>query len=301
MWPSSRNREENHVIKTILIPTSGSSTDATVFTTALALARPLAAHLGFYHVRLTPGEAAARAPHMAFCMGSGMTSALADLHEEADLLAAAAAAHFKNFCQRHSITVRSAPGFAETVSASWCEEIDRPASRLMFHARHSDLIVLARPQHVDYMPSTLIEDLLIGCGRPIVIAPDSAPDGGIGTIIVGWKETPESARALTASLPLLERAKKVVLVSVTEGDTVMPQTLKHLVWQLAWHGIAAEARIVEGKASEAPGLLARAAAEFNADLLVVGGYGHRPLRELVFGGVTQSLIENAKLPVFMLH
>lgn len=289
------------MIKTILVPTSGSSTDDSVFTTALALARPLAAHLGFYHVRLTTGEAASQAPHAAFCVGSGLTPALAYLHEEEDLLAATAAAHFKDFCKSHSVAVRSAPGFAETVSASWCEEIDSPASRLMFHARHSDLIVLARPHHIDYMPSRLIEDLLIGSGRPIVIAPDSAPKGSIDTIVVGWKETPEAARALTAALPLLERAKKVVLVSVTEGGSVMPQTLKHLAWQLAWHGIAAEPCVIEAKASEAATALSRTAADIHADLLVIGGYGHRPLREFVLGGVTQSLIKNAKLPVFILH
>ena len=276
------------MIKTILVPTSGSSTDESVFTTALALARPLTAHLGFYHVRLTTGEAAARAPHVAFCVGSGLTSALACLHEEEDLLAAAAAAHFKGFCKSRSVAVRSAPGFAETVSASWCEEIDSPATRLMFHARHSDLIVLGRPHHVDYMPSMLIEDLLLGSGRPIVIAPDSAPHGAIDTIMVGWKESPEAARALTAALPLLERAKKVVLVSVTEGVGVMPQTLKHLAWQLAWHGIAAESHLIEGKAGDAASLLSQAAAELQADLLVVGGYGHGPLREFVFGGATDG-------------
>lgn len=288
------------MIKTILVPTSGSSTDAAVFTTALALARPLAAHLGFYHVRLTLGETAQRAPHVAFCVGAGLKSALADLREEEDLLAAAAVAHFKEFCKSHAVPVRSAPGFAETVSASWCEEIDHAASRLLLHARHSDLTVLGRPHHVDYMPSMLIEDLLMGSGRPIVIAPDSARSS-IDTIVVGWKETPEAARALTAALPLLERAKKVVLVAVTQDDGLAPQTLKHLAWQLAWHGVSADTRIIEGKAGEAPSLLARAAAELNADMLVIGGYGHGPLREFVFGGVTQSLIENAKLPVFLLH
>jgi nucleotide-binding universal stress UspA family protein len=171
----------------------------------------------------------------------------------------------------------------------------------MFHARHSDLIVLARPHHLDYMPTMLIEDLLVASGRPIVIAADSAAGGAIDTIVVGWKETPAAARALTAALPLLERAKKVILLSVAEGDGTMAQNLKHLVWQLAWHGIAAESRVIEGKSGEAAAALLAAAADFHADLLVIGGYGHRPMREYVFGGVTRSLIEKAKVPVFILH
>ena len=232
-------------------------------------------------------------------MGAGLTSALADLHETEDLLAAAAVADFKEFCKANSVAVRSAPGFAETVSASWCEEIDSPASRLMLHARHSDLVVLARPHHVDYMPSMLIEDLLIGSGRPIVIAPESAQRChryGCRGLERNSRSSPRAHRG-----DAVARSAKNVLVSVTEDDSTVPQALKHLVWQLAWHGIAALTHIVRGKAGETPALLAQAAAEFQGDLLVVGGYGHRPLREFVFGGVTQALIENAKLPVFMLH
>ena len=289
------------MIKSILVPTSGSSTDDSVFATALALARPLAAHLGFYHVRLTPGEAVAWAPQAAFCVGAALPAALDYIHEQEDILAATATTHFRDFCTENRVAVRSAPGFAETVSASWSEETDYAGSRLMFHARHSDLVVLGRPHQVDYMPSTLIEDLLIGCGRPIVIASDSAPTGVFGTILVGWKETPEAARALAAALPLLERAQKVVLVSVAQGDSAVSQTLKHLAWQLAWHGIAAEWHVIEGKARRAPALLAHAAAELHADLLVVGGFGHGLLREFVFGGVTRTLIDSAELPVFIMH
>jgi nucleotide-binding universal stress UspA family protein len=80
----------------------------------------------------------------------------------------------------------------------------------------------------------------------------------------------------------------------------VPQTLQHLINQLAWHGIAAESRVITGKASAAT-QLPIAAVDLHADLLVVGGFGHGPLRELVFGGVTRSLIEHADLPVFMLH
>ncbi len=289
------------MIRSILVPTSGSAADESVFATALALARPLNAHLGFYHVRLTPGEAAARAPHVSFCVGAALTSALEYLHEQEDLLAAAAVDHFRRFCAEHAVGIRSAPGAAEAVSASWCEEIDNPAQRLMLHARHSDLTVVGRPHHMDYMPSMLIEDLLLGSGRPLVIAPDRAPKSVTGTIVVGWKETPEAARALAAAFPLLEAAKKVVLVSITEGEREMQQSLKHLAWQLAWHGIAAESWVIDGSAGRAPALLAQAAAEVHADLLVAGGFGHSPLREGMCGGVTRALIERAELPVFMLH
>jgi hypothetical protein len=85
------------------------------------------------------------------------------------------------------------------------------------------------------------------------------------------------------------RSVGVVLVGVAEDGYAMPQTLDHLVGQLAWHGIAAEACVITVKATGAAAELPIVAANLHADLLVVGGFGHGPLRELVFGGVTRSL------------
>jgi nucleotide-binding universal stress UspA family protein len=288
------------MIKTILVPTSGSSTDDSVFASALAVARPLAAHIEFYHLRVTPGEAAPRAPHVDFCMGPALNDALQHLSDEEMSLSAAARLNVERFCESNDLAFCNVPDKSAAVSASWCEEIDHAADRLLYHARHSDLVVLGRPHHVDFMPPSLIEDLLISCGRPVLIAPESAPRKITGTIVIGWKETPEAARALAAALPLLEVAHRVILVGVAEESYTVPQTLEHLIKQLAWHGIAAESRVITGKASAAT-QLPIAAVDLHADLLVVGGFGHGPLRELVFGGVTRSLLEHAEVPVFMLH
>src|ERR1700690_2328164 len=170
------------MIKTLLVPTSGSPTDDRVFASALALARPLAAHLEFYHLRVTPGEAAARGPHVEFCMGPALGNALRHLRDEERRLSFRARPHFDQFCESTGVPVRNEPGNSDGVSASWCEEIDHAASRLLCHARHSDLVVLGRPHHVDFMPRMLIEDLLIDSGRPIVIAPESAARNMTGTI-----------------------------------------------------------------------------------------------------------------------
>ncbi len=289
------------MIKTILVPTSGSRSDDSVFATALAVARPLDAHLEFYHLRLTVYEAAVRAPHVQFCRGRAMTDALEHLRAQDEQLSANAVKHFEAFCSASKVAVQATPTTREEISANWSEETDQPEMNLMFHARHSDLVVLGRARNVDLMPNNLIEMLLVGCGRPIVIAPDSPPTSVTGTIVVGWKETSEAARALAAAMPLLRRAQRVVLVGVAEGGAAAPEALDHLMRQLAWHGIAAETRVSGDKSKPVAAQLLQAAADLHADLLVVGGFGHAPLREVVFGGVTQTLIEHAELPVFILH
>ena len=289
------------MIKTLLVPTSGSSTDDRVFATALAAARPLAAHLAFYHLRVTPAESAARAPHVEFSMGPALADALRNLSDEEKSLSTVARLHVMRFCESNGVAIRNDPGPSDAVTASFLEEIDHAARRLLLHSRHNDLVVVGRAQHADFMPRALIEDLLIGSGRPILIAPDAAARDLTGTIVVGWKETPEAARALAASLPLLARARRVVLVGIAEEGNAMPQTLGHLIEQLRWHGISAESQLITGKAQTAAVQLPLAALSLGAGLLVVGGFGRGPLRELVFGGVTQSLIEQADLPVLMMH
>jgi nucleotide-binding universal stress UspA family protein len=171
----------------------------------------------------------------------------------------------------------------------------------MFHARHSDLVVLGRSRKVDLMPNNLIEMLLVGCGHPIVIAPELPPTSVTGTILVGWKENPQAARAVAAAMPLLKRAERVVLVGIAEDDAAGPEALDHLVRQLTWHGIVAETRLSGDNSRSVAAHLLQAAAELHANLLVVGGFGHAPWHEAIFGGVTHTLIEQAELPVFIVH
>ncbi len=289
------------MIRTILVPAAGSSTDDAVFATALAAARPLAAHLDFYHVRLSASEAAVGAPHVEFCVGAALPIAMNALREEESDLSDIASAHVQSFCARHSVPMSASPGNTGAVSASFLEERDHARERLMLQSRHSDLVVLGRPSHVDYLPSTLMRDLLLSCGRPILIAPDFPPATLTGTIVVGWKETPEAARALGAAWPLLERADNVILLHVVEDEPRVPESLRHLAERIKWHGISPRTEVISNGHHPPSFHLTRAAAELKADLLVVGGFGHSHLRERAFGGVTQSLLDHANVPVFMMH
>jgi nucleotide-binding universal stress UspA family protein len=289
------------MIKTILVPSSGYRSDESVFATALALGRPFAAHLQFLHVHMTAGSAALHSPHLEFASARVMSDALGELQRLGANLSSSALRHVENFCAANRLLVRDTPGAPETVSASWCEETDQPVTRLLFHARHSDLVVLGRPRNRDYMPHDLIEALLLGAGRPIVIAPSAAPRTVGGTIVVGWKETAPAARAVAAALPLLKRADRVVLLAIAEGSAAAEDACNDLARQLAWHGINAQVSTTGDASRPVAPQLAQTVAGLQADLLVVGGFGRTPLRESILGGVTQSLMEHCDVPVFMVH
>lgn len=288
------------MIRTILVPSSGTPTDAGVSTLALAVARLLGAHLEFLHLRFTLDEAAARSPHVGFCRGAALTDALDLLDARNKALSASSRQRFEAFCQSNAIAMRSTPARTEQISASWAEETDFPEQRLSFHARNSDLIVVGRAHNVDLMPNNLVEMLLLGSGCPVMIAADSPPTTPGGTIVVGWKDTVEAARALASAMPLLQRARRVVLVNVAENHAP-PGIPAAVARRLAWHGVVAQTRLIGEGLGPAVTRLPQLSAELHADLLVVGAFGHSPLRESLFGGVTRALIEHAELPVLMLH
>jgi nucleotide-binding universal stress UspA family protein len=226
------------MFKTILVPASGSLTDETVFATALGFARPFDAHLRFLHVRLTPATAALAVPQFAFCRGAAISHELKRLRGLMDELATSARRHVVDFCKRNGVGFHDTPPPARAVTAAWLEELDQPTERFLFHARHSDLVVLGRRAGRDHLPTGLFEDVLVEAGRPIAIAHDPPPRR-FGTIALGWKETPEATRALAAALPLLRQAENVFLLGIAEKRAASRDAFEDLARQLTWHGIDA--------------------------------------------------------------
>jgi nucleotide-binding universal stress UspA family protein len=107
-------------------------------------------------------------------------------------------------------------------------------------------------------------------------------------------------RSLPA-MPLLVKAERVALASVEEHDPSLADGLADLSRQLVWHGVSAEVEFMSSAAGPAGEVLKATTRSHQADLLVMGGYGHSRMREIVFGGFTQSVLELAEMPVFLMH
>ena len=289
------------MIKTILVPTSGGSTDPAVFDTALAAARLFSAHLDFCHVRIEAGEALRYVPHAGFASGAALREALGTLGAEGQARSVAALRHIHDFCAREQVMLADAPLDVEQVSASWSQHDGPVHDHVLTRARHSDLVVMGRHKGSDGLPPDLLRLLLLESGRPILVAPPRARPRLTGTVMLCWKEAREPARAITAAMPFLSKAERVVAVTVNGRSWERTDGLADLVHQLGWHRIRAEPRVVKSNGRPVAEVLATAADEFGADLLVMGGYGHRPLREDLFGGCTRSFLDGAEVPVLALH
>jgi nucleotide-binding universal stress UspA family protein len=288
-------------MKSLLIPIGGSDTDASLFETALAAARLFSSHLNFLHVHIGPGEAARNMPHTGFAMGPALSSALREFDTKAQTRSELAARHFREFCAEATVEICDAPGRADAVTASWREEDGYALPRILFHARHHDLVVVGRPKGANGLPDDFLDQLVVGCGRPVLIAGASPAPALAGTVMVCWKESPEAARAVNAAMPFLLQARRVVVVSIAETGDDPAESLAEVARQLAWNGVRAELRTVLSSGGDIPALLAAAAHDCGADLMVLGAYGRSRMHEILFGSCTQAVIRNAEKLVLLMH
>jgi nucleotide-binding universal stress UspA family protein len=299
---SPEDQRASAAIRTILAGASGGSASDGAIELACRLADRLCAHVEGFHVLLDPvavfGSAGA---------GGGLAlsgDVVAGMIDDANENAAKAKASFAEIAARHHLSNHSLAQMSASrdsgSSAGWREATGDGAQLIAERARFFDLIVLGRSSRVvDEPSSNTIEAVLARSGRPVLLAPAKIP-AEIGRFIaVAWNGSPQAVRALAASLPLLAAAESVVLITVGDGgNSDIPAVLDHL----AWHGITAKHRQIPDTSHESTGiLLLKAARDTGADMLVMGGYGHQPWREALFGGVTREIIGTSLLPLLLMH
>jgi nucleotide-binding universal stress UspA family protein len=202
-----------------------------------------------------------------------------------------AEARFREAVARHALS-----------NVAWSAPAGAAIDAAILHARYADLVVLAQPRAA--FESDLVHAVLMQSGRPALIVPSiGAPTLG-ERVLVAWKESRESARALADALPLLAHAKAVRVVSVSaERDETARETLadKDVVAWLARHGVEAAVRHQVAEDVDAGNLLLSRAADFGADLVVMGAYSRPRLSEVVLGGVTRLMLQSMTVPVLMSH
>jgi nucleotide-binding universal stress UspA family protein len=294
------------VIKALLLPSSAGEFDDSVADEAFAIAQSFRAHMEFLYLRLDPARMLVAA-NVAGLPGVGgvVTGALdptqiAELEAAESLRANDAKRKFDAFCARRSIPIAErAPG-PGGVSAAW-RELTTDGTLPAREVRYCDLLVLAGGSGDGGSRVAGIGAVLMGCGRPALLVPGRISGNPLSTIVVAWKATAEAARAVTAAMPLLYKASKIVVLSVEEAQDESMTSPDRVVEQLRWHGLSTEGRRILCGGLSGPDALVSAASSMKADLLVMGAYGHSRLRELIFGGYTQHMLNAAPFPVLMFH
>jgi nucleotide-binding universal stress UspA family protein len=180
---------------------------------------------------------------------------------------------------------------------------DEPTMRAVSTACNTADLVIAS-QYDDSIPAAggySPDELALGTGRPVLIVPTKGEVRPVGKrVLAAWNGSREASRAAFDCISLLQPAAELQLLSVDSlrGDA----TIGAMTDALSRHGITPTATSASrGEGRSVPEEILKAAADFQADLLVLGCYGHSRLRETVFGGATTRILRDMTLPVLMAH
>jgi nucleotide-binding universal stress UspA family protein len=172
-------------------------------------------------------------------------------------------------------------------------------------ARGADLLITGvdRNQSVfDHSRHVSVGDVVMHIGRPVLVVPAAASAVNFDNVVVGWKDTRETRRAIADALPFLQKATRVAVVEIVAepGLDAARARLDDVVTWLGRHGVAAEP-LARTSSGEDAHQLHVVALERNAGLIVAGAYGHSRVREWVLGGVTRDLLLRARHCALVSH
>jgi nucleotide-binding universal stress UspA family protein len=183
----------------------------------------------------------------------------------------------------------------------WDDALELTVTR---EARAFDLFVTTRPYGFDNPAAHVSEAVLFGSGRPSFFVPPSMTSTmALDRILIAWRNTRESARAVAEAMPFLSAADNVTLAMVGDDDQSMAERAAEgsdIARHLDRHHVPVEVRPVPTGHGVAHTMLEEAQLS-GAGLIVMGGYGHSRYREWILGGVTRDVLSLATIPVLTAH
>ncbi|AKP90541.1 universal stress protein [Achromobacter ruhlandii] len=194
------------------------------------------------------------------------------------------------------------------VAISWRQGDDTPADCLARHARYSDVVIVSQENGYDIEAATgddFVPQTLLAAGRPVIVLPTAGTFETIGIrALYCWNRGREAARALADAAPMLRSAValRVLTLQGAEEDPERQAAYEDLAAYCASHGFPPlESETRDAREAGIGDAILDAAADFGADLIVMGAYGHSRARQWILGGATRSLLSAMTVPVLFSH
>lgn len=286
-------------VKKILVPVQGTALVDTTLTTAYLLSQSYDAHLAVLHIRPDKKD-------IIPLTGEGLSGTMIEEvmniaeHEGSKRLKFA---HniFDEFIDRNHIKMINpeAGRAAETgKTASFIVETGRENEVATYWSRLSDVTVVAHPDSGENISSSeMLHALLFESGRPVVIAPKEKPTSVGKRICIAWNGSAESAAALHSSLRWMDNAEKIAILYSDDYEK-RGLDIKDVADYIKFYGVDVELCQMKGDKNTGENMIG-ACTDFNADLLCMGAYSHPRWKQIILGGVTSYMLDNANLAVLM--
>jgi nucleotide-binding universal stress UspA family protein len=281
----------------ILVPLLGTARDAHVLKAAFEVAKAFGSHVAAVYVQPDPTEIL---PYLGEGISAGVIQEIMDAaRESAKRAAASSRATLEQIAKEAGTGVQTPAG--QGLGASFHVREGLSEDVIAEEARLSDLVVFDVPaDSKDVGLRASMESALLNGRKPLLLVPHKATKIVGGKVGIGWDGGAAAAHAVSAAIPLLARASSIEILNVTTGpiDTVQLDRLRDY---LRLHGLSAVEHGINPGSQTTASALIDGAQRAGADVLVIGGYGHSRLRELVLGGVTRHVFANVSMPIFIAH
>jgi nucleotide-binding universal stress UspA family protein len=172
-------------------------------------------------------------------------------------------------------------------------------------SRFADLVVLPKPygEEKGVADEAVLEAALFAGNAPVLVLPERTSLTHPKKVVLAWNQSGEAMDAIRAALPLMQAAAatNIVIVDPPRHGPDRSDPGGMLSQMLSRHGVRAEISVIAGTMPRTADVLARHCTDQQADLLVMGAYGHSRFREAIMGGATRDMLEAAQIPVLMSH
>jgi nucleotide-binding universal stress UspA family protein len=172
-------------------------------------------------------------------------------------------------------------------------------------ARRFDLSVFMQSEPNGVDNDDMIETSLFQSGRPLIVVPYIQKDGlKLDHVVCCWDGSRAAARAVNDALPLLVKATTAdLLIVLNEKTNTAPNVIRgaEMAKHLARHDVKVQIETIPAADIDVASAILSYVADNSATLIVMGGYGHTKLREMILGGVTREMLKSMTVPVFMSH
>ena len=285
-------------MKVIMVPVADRPECRVALESAFRLAVSLSANIVGYHLRPHREERrGSNGAHLAVLLEEG------ELPErsQADIRLNSVNAEklFRAMADLHGIPVAGKPRVTGNTLAFWNEMVGTPEKLFSIIGPTSDCIVLSRPRPRGSGPArAFMLSALLRSGRPLLVLPQKPGKHSASRVLIAWNQGVQAALAVSAALPLLQRAEQVHLVCSGKESLPGPK-MAHARNYLSHWGVESHLHHLQGHDASAE--ILDAYKQMNCGLLVMGAYSRGHLRERILGGVTHEMLFKANVPVFTLH
>jgi nucleotide-binding universal stress UspA family protein len=277
-------------MKTILVPTEDDDTMSSALESALILARRCDSYIEGFALRWRIAEFVS-----ADMMGAVVVQAD---HREITRMETQARAIFESFMQKRGVPRSTAT--TDSLSFGWLDNAPEGDAFVVSYGRVFDVIVMNRSVlNTTGLHNRAINSGLFESGRPILLAPPSPPAQISTNVLIAWNRSTEQARATAFAMPLLQKADRVTVLTVIGGTEVSGPSAEQLVRNLRRNRIVAELKRAELDGRSTGETILATALSLGCDLLIKGAYTQSRLRQMILGGATQHVLENAMIPVLL--